>query len=260
MQQTEENESRILIADDEEGFLVMMSKFLHKQGYVCDCVRSADEAGKMLANTPYDLLIIDIHMPGNTNLEFLREGSFRSSFLPVIVVTGYPTLDTAVESLRLAVVDYIAKPLDLDIFLEAVKSAIEKAKAVRIMRDARQGFNTWLDQISQMETALLAPHSGKSSKFDMSGELDWYLGETIRRFSNLSISLVNALQTVKRGLPEGKTDVCSLMHCTRLDAYENGIRETVEVLVKTKNSFKSKELAEVRKNLESLLKFGSTKA
>jgi FixJ family two-component response regulator len=254
MQQTRDDKARILIADDEEAFLKMAATFLRNNGFECDCVRSADEAEIKLAKTAYDLLITDIQMPGNTDLEFLHKESFRSSFLPVIVVTGYPTLDTAVQSLRLAVVDYQTKPLKMNDFLDSVKSAIEKARTVRIMREMRQGFNAWLDQTSRMEATLLTPGAGKVLDADRSGGLDWYLSETINKFSNLSISLVNALQTLKTGLPEGKTDVCSLMRCSRLEAYENAIRDTVETLVRTKNSFKSKELAELRKKLEVLLK------
>jgi len=255
LQQTGDVKTRILIADDEEAFLTMTAYFLQKHGFMRDCVRSADEAERMLEKSPYDLLITDIQMPGNTNLEFLRSGSFRSSFLPVIVVTGYPTPDTAVQSFRLAVVDYLTKPLKLNEYLSSVKSAIEKTKAVRIMREARQDFNAWMDQTSKMETTLLSPNAGRTA--GMSGELDWYLGETVRKFSNLSISLVNALQTLKTGLPEGKTDVCSLMECSRLNTYENAVRDTVETLIRTKNSFKSKELAELRQKLEWLLKSAS---
>jgi len=245
---------KILIADDEEMFLRPTSLFLEKHGFQCDCVRSGEEAAAALANSAYDLLIIDINMPGNTDLEFLRNRPANSDFLPVIVVTGYPTFHSAVESLRLSVVDYRIKPLELPKFVETVRAAIEKAKVVRVMREARQGFGTWLDQVNQMEAALLAANSDPSPKIETSGNLDWYLNEAIRRFANLSMSLMNTVQTLKDGLPEGKTDVCSLMHCSRLASYEEAIRETVDVLVKTKNSFKSRELAEIRKKLESVIK------
>jgi CheY-like chemotaxis protein len=245
--------ARILIADDEDVFLQPTALFFRNHGYVCDCVRSTEDAATALAESHYDLLIIDINMPGNTNLEFLRDRPQYTNFLPVIVVTGYPTLHTAVESLRLAVVDYRTKPLDLPDFLEIAKGAIEKARVVRVMRDARKGFGSWLDQINRMETTLLSP-SVDRKKAGTRGELDWYLGEAVQGFASLSMSLMNAIHTLNRGLPEGKADVCHLMNCSRLAAYENGIRETVEVLVKTKNSFKSKDLADIRKKLELLLK------
>ncbi len=251
--------ARILIADDEDAFLQPTALFFRNHGYICDCVRSTEEAAAALAKTPYDLLIIDINMPGNTNLEFLRDRPQYTSFLPVIVVTGYPTLHTAVESLRLAVMDYQTKPLNLPDFLETAKAAIEKAKVVRIMREARKGFRSWLDQINQMEATLLSPNADARSGRGASGELDWFLSEAVQRFANLSMSLMNAIHTLNRGLPEKKADVCLLMNCSRLAAYENSVREAVEVLLKTKNSFKSKELAEIRKKLELLLKKEASK-
>jgi hypothetical protein len=170
------------------------------------------------------------------------------------VVTGYPTVNSAVESLRLSVVDYRIKPLDLPQFVETVKAAIEKGKIVRVMREARLGFGNWLDQVNQMESALLATDPNSMQQSGAAGDLDWYLNEAIRRFANLSMSLMNTVHTLKEGLPEGKTDVCSLMHCSRLTSYEGAIREAVDVLIRTKNSFKSKELADIRKKLESVLK------
>ncbi len=245
---------RILIADDEEAFLRPTSLYLEKHGYRCDCVRSGEDAAAALETAPYDLLIVDINMPGNRNLEFLRNRPPDSRFLPVIVVTGYPTFNSAVESLRLSVVDYRIKPLDLPNFVETVKTSLDKAKVIRAMREARQGFGNWLEQISQMESAFLATTPDPSVRSGSTGSLDWYLNEAIQRFANLSMSLMNTVQTLKEGPPEGKTDVCSLMHCSRLAAYEDAVRETVDVLIRTKNSFKSKELAEIRKKLEHVLK------
>lgn len=230
------------------------SLYLEKHGYHCDCVRSGEDAAVALEKTPYDLLIIDINMPGNRNLEFLKSRPEDAGFLPVIVVTGNPSFNSAVESLRLSVVDYRVKPLDLPNFVEAVKTSLDKAKVIRAMRAARQGFGGWLDQISQMESAFLASTPDSAARPGSPGSLDWYLNETIQRFANLSVSLMNTVQTLKEGLPAGKTDVCSLMHCSRLAAYEDAMRETVDALIRTKNSFKSKELAEVRKKLECILK------
>lgn len=260
MQESSETQSRILVADDEDVFLEPTALFFRNNGYVCDCVRTTEEAAVALAESPYDLLIIDINMPGNTNLEFLRDRPQFTDFLPVIVVTGNPTLYTAVESLRLAVVDYRTKPLDLPAFLQTARTAIEKARVVRVMRNARKGFGSWLDQINQMETRFLAADANTRGKSVASGDLNWYLGEAVQGFTSLSMSLMNAIHTLNRGLPEEKSDICHLMNCSRLAAYEGGIRDTVDVLIKTKNSFKSKDLAELRKKLEGLLKIGPGRA
>src|SRR5437879_5626779 len=112
--------ARILIADDEETFLQSMGALLRREGYTCDCVRDAREAAAALDKTAYDLLITDIYMPGNAELEFLHELQKRGSITPVIVVTGYPSVPTAVESLRLSVVDHLTKPMDLPVIQQCL--------------------------------------------------------------------------------------------------------------------------------------------
>lgn len=257
MQETMQQNARILIADDEDIFLEPTALFFKNNGFICDCVRTSEEAAAMLAQYPYDLLIIDINMPGNTNLEFLRDRPQFSEFLPVIVVTGNPTINTAVESFRLAVIDYRTKPLDLPEFLKTAKTAIEKSRAVRVMRNARKDFSSWLDQINQTERRFLATDKDTRGKSVTSGDLNWYLGEAVQGFASLSMSLMNAIHALNQGLPEKRNDLCHLLNCSRLSAYESGIRETVEVLKKTKNSFKSKDLADLRKKLEGMIKIES---
>jgi DNA-binding response OmpR family regulator len=254
MQEITIPELRILLADDEDIFLEPTALFLRNNGFICDCVRTTEEAATMLAQYHYDLLIIDINMPGNTNLEFLRDRPQFTEFIPVIVVTGNPTFNTAVESLRLAVMDYRTKPLDLSVFLQTVKTVIEKAQAVRVMRNARKGIKSWLDQINQMENRFLAADRNTREKSMPSGDLNWYLGEAVQGFANLSMSLMSAIHTLNQGVPERQADLCHLMNCSRLTVYESGISEAVEVLKKTKNSFKSKDLADLRKKLEGMLK------
>jgi DNA-binding NtrC family response regulator len=243
----------ILIADDEDYFLTPTAKLLQAEGYSCVCVRSAEEAKSALSADSFDLLIADINMPGNHNMEFLRDTIESQNFLPVIVVTGYPTIDSAVESLRLSVVDYLVKPCEYPNLKEAVQRSIDKGKAVRAVRATRKNLTDWEDQMKSMEQAVLSPQNSGSEN-NLVGTLDWYLSETAQRFAKLSVSLVSALDALRKARPDKPPDICSLMNCSRLAAFELGLRETVDVLTKTKNSFKSKELGELRKKLELILK------
>jgi len=247
-----DNLGRILIADDEDLFLKPTSGILRSRGYECDCVHRVEEAAECLSKTSYDLLIIDINMPGNRNLEFLRDQSRNSEFLPVIVATGYPSVDTAVESLRLSVVDYIIKPMTTSNLLEIVKSAIQKGRALRKMRGARRDFGAWLERMQEMEKVVLAQEPAVA-KGIIQGTLDWYLDETVRQFANASLGLVSTIRTLQQSGGKGPEDICTLLNCSRLAAYRRGIQNAVDVLVQTKNSFKSKELGELRKRLEALL-------
>ena len=103
---------KILIADDEETFRITTVGLLEREGHQCDSAVSASDALKHL-DKPYDLLITDIRMPGNVDLEFVKELRQRVPLLPIIIVTGHPSVPTAVESLHLSVVDYFVKPLKM---------------------------------------------------------------------------------------------------------------------------------------------------
>ena len=117
---------RILIADDERTFRESTADLLRREGYHCDCASDAGAAIKMLCNTSYDVLIADIRMPGNAGLELVDELSRLDGDIPIILVTGYPSLDSAVRSVRLNVVGYMMKPLDFQNLLLHVRETTEK--------------------------------------------------------------------------------------------------------------------------------------
>jgi len=116
---------RILIADDEETFLHSTADLLRREGYECDCARDAATAADMLKQTKYDLLIADIKMPGNWELELIREIRSITKDMPVILVTGSPSLDTTKQAVQLRVVAYLVKPVDFDQMLALVKTSIK---------------------------------------------------------------------------------------------------------------------------------------
>ncbi len=104
---------RILIADDEPLFLKTTGELLTKAGYECVCVADAQAALDALARERFDLVLSDLNMPGNLQLELLREGRTQWPEVPLIVITGVPSLPTAIESLRLGIADYLLKPVEL---------------------------------------------------------------------------------------------------------------------------------------------------
>jgi two-component system nitrate/nitrite response regulator NarL len=128
--------ARILLADDEETFRSSVAVLLRREGYLCDMASNGSEAVEMLGQAQYDLLITDLRMPGNTDLELLRAAT-GSALLPVIVVTAYPSVPTAVEALRCSVVDYLVKPFDFEELLRAVRRALETRKAARMLESLR---------------------------------------------------------------------------------------------------------------------------
>ena len=118
------NRERILIADDEPLYLRTTGDLLRQAGYDCVCVPNATEALKTLREQSFDLLLSDLNMPGNLRLELLREQSAAQPHLPIIVVTGVPTLPSAIESIRLGITDYLLKPVKFEDLLVSVRRAL----------------------------------------------------------------------------------------------------------------------------------------
>jgi two-component system response regulator AtoC len=127
---------RILIADDEPLFLQTTAALLRKAGFMCTTASNGTASLEFLSREPFDLVISDLNMPGNLKLELLREGRTKWPEIPVIVVTGAPSLPTAIESVRLGITDYLLKPVKYEDLLSAVRRALAQ-KARRPKRSHR---------------------------------------------------------------------------------------------------------------------------
>lgn len=119
-----ENRQRILIADDEPLYRETTADLLREEGYECVCVENADDAIHLLLEHSFDLILSDLNMPGNLKLELLKEGRTKYSHIPMIVVTGVPSVPTAIESVRLGIADYLLKPVKFEELLAAIQRAL----------------------------------------------------------------------------------------------------------------------------------------
>lgn len=102
---------RLLIVDDEPLFLQTTCQLLQKEGADCKTAVDATSALSQLEKHDFDLILTDLNMPGNLRWELLQAGRQRWSHVPMIVITGVPSLPSAIESLRLGVTDYLLKPV-----------------------------------------------------------------------------------------------------------------------------------------------------
>ncbi|HET6410200.1 MAG TPA: sigma-54 dependent transcriptional regulator [Chthoniobacteraceae bacterium] len=141
---SEPSAARILIADDEPLFLRTTAALLRKAGYHCTTAPTGQSALEALAREPFDLILSDLNMPGNLRLELLLEGRKKWPDTPLIVITGAPSLPSAIESVRLGITDYLLKPVKYDDLLSAVRRALAQrgrqdtriAPAMESTRDA----------------------------------------------------------------------------------------------------------------------------
>jgi DNA-binding NtrC family response regulator len=118
---------RILIADDEETVLGSTAALLEMQGFVCDTVRTSREALAKLSDNQYDVLIADWKMPGNAELELVGKLPTVAAGMPVILVTGYPKLNTVIQRVQAEVYAHLMKPFEFDELLGIVRTAIAQS-------------------------------------------------------------------------------------------------------------------------------------
>lgn len=138
---------RILLADDESLFLRTTSQLLTKAGYECVGVADGTTALQRLENESFDLILSDLNMPGNVKLELLRDGRSKWPSTPLIVVTGAPTMPTAIESVRLGVADYLLKPVKFEDLLSSVRRAIAHTKRAPLSAEQSEAAGAFPDII-----------------------------------------------------------------------------------------------------------------
>ena len=117
---------KILVVDDEIGIRQSLKKILEKEGFDVVTASNGEEAFKLIRGSDIDLLISDIRMAGMDGLELLKVCKSISPYTEVIMITGYASVDTAVDSMKQGAYDYITKPFKKADILKAVGKAIEK--------------------------------------------------------------------------------------------------------------------------------------
>lgn len=120
---------RLLIVDDEPLFLQTTCQLLQKEGALCKTAIDATTALQQLEENEFDLILTDLNMPGNLRWELLQAGRQRWSHVPMIVITGVPSLPSAIESLRLGVTDYLLKPVAFPELLGSIKRTLAGSAA-----------------------------------------------------------------------------------------------------------------------------------
>ena len=126
--------SRILIVDDDEVSCQLFAETLEQEGYHVDQAHSGDEALALLRDNLHDLLVIDVRMPGLTGLEVTRTVHAKQASLPIIVMTAFGSMETAIEAIHEGAFDFISKPMNL----EEIKKTVSRALAQRALQDNTQ--------------------------------------------------------------------------------------------------------------------------
>ena len=144
----------VLLVDDEETFREATSRLLRREGFDCQSAGDADEGIKILQGRRFDVMIADIRMQANPDLRLVQSAQELDRQMPVILVTGYPSTETAIRSIDLSVMAYLTKPVEFDDLLRHVKLAIARSWNWRAMTAARGRLQSCL---ADLESAISSP-------------------------------------------------------------------------------------------------------
>ena len=121
---------RALVVDDEQDFLETLVNRLGKRSIDSTGVRSGEEAVEVMKKKLFDVVILDIKMPGGMDgIETLREMKKIQPLAEVILLTGHASVETSIEGMRLGAFDYLIKPIKLEELLTKMAEAFDKKNA-----------------------------------------------------------------------------------------------------------------------------------
>jgi two-component system nitrogen regulation response regulator NtrX len=167
----------ILIVDDEAGVRTSLSGILADEGYEVEAVGTGEEALVALAARRYDLVLLDVWLPGADGLETLERARQVDPELPVVMISGHGTIETAVRAVRLGARDFVEKPLSLDKTLLAVRNALKQRQLEAEVRTLKKQLDQRYVMVGESpaiqalraEIAQAAPSSGRALIFGENG-------------------------------------------------------------------------------------------
>jgi DNA-binding NtrC family response regulator len=153
------SETRLLLADDEVFIREGLYEALERPGLVIDAAADGHEARRLLGQRHYDLIVTDLRMPGPSGLELLEEAQEKSPDTPVIILTAYGSISTAVEAMRKGAYDFATKPIDIAHLRLVVDRALEHTELLAENRklhdllENQDAFRKIVRQSSAMQAA-----------------------------------------------------------------------------------------------------------
>lgn len=153
--------TRTLVVDDERPIRLLMEMELPRAGYVVTCAGSGEEALEQVRTREFDVILLDLKMPGIGGMEALRHIRDSGTSAEVVILTGHPDVDSAIQAMKLGAYDYLTKPFKLAELEEVLRRAAERKRlrtentALRRMVAQREPAPIMIGQSPAM-TSLLA--------------------------------------------------------------------------------------------------------
>lgn len=154
---TQQRKPRVMVVDDEPHVRATIVALLEQQGHELSAFANGHDALAAYSQTAFDLVLADVKMPGMGGVELLRQIRAIDQEVPVILMTAYADLDTAVNAIKLGAFDFIIKPFDLDYLL----TAIDKGVKFRFLCQLEQDYMAHLGKAITEKTRELEELHGQ---------------------------------------------------------------------------------------------------
>ncbi len=151
---------RVLVIDDDPGLSEVIGILLEREGYAVECAGTV-KAGLERINANINLVVTDLKLPDGTGLDVIAGVRARAPRLPIIMITSYSSMESAIDALRAGANDYVIKPFDNDEFLHAIARALNDRRLVRGARPLaieeyiREVIERFQDSYSEIQLARM---------------------------------------------------------------------------------------------------------
>ncbi len=183
-------EFKVLIVDDDEDMRATLSDFIGSMGLKVRTASDVAEAESLLITEipPFDLVLADLKLPGGTGLDILKAAHARSPETLVSIVTGYASLETAIQAIHLGAYDYITKPFSLDEIGVQVRNMVERISLAKENARLSLRLQELFEQVNELQ----------------SGHLDWsrFQDEVRKELKDTNLKVSQLLSAISRLLPE----------------------------------------------------------
>ena len=175
--------TRVLLVDDERSLTMALGRLLTMAGYELTTAPGGREALARLESMAFDVVVSDIRMPGMDGLSLLRSIRMKDLDLPVVFLTGSPTLETAVEAMEYGAFRYLTKPVDAQELTKVVEKAARTRKLALVRRQV----------VSEDQEGAIGDRAGLEARFDSGIEGMWIAMQPILSWRTRSVFAYEAL-------------------------------------------------------------------
>jgi DNA-binding NtrC family response regulator len=157
--------AEILVVDDEVGIRELLSEILGDEGHSVLLAENAQKARELREHNPVDLVLLDIWMPDTDGVTLLKEWAAGGKLsMPVIMMSGHATIDTAVEATRIGALDFLEKPIALQKLLKAVEQGLTRGRTASAPKIAPQVYQPSAAHTGGAPAITMLPVGGGGSQ------------------------------------------------------------------------------------------------